>query len=171
MICTVYWGGEGFVLVPDCIVASREAERRFGPLTFCGSLDTQGLSEDLTARIDQEIDERSFVRLNPDLALRLGYQPTRSLPLPHGFRWQEPDWWNSEELTLLCGRYPPIVVACVHPMGSKGYGWRTITNCHKPPEFRGSRISHTRAAAAQYVTIWACTHAHTIRAEILKVRH
>ena len=166
MNCTVYWGNEGFVLVPDCMIASREAERRFGPLLRCGSFDTDGIEPGLARTIDQEVDQHSFVMLSTGLALRLGYEPGSSLPLPQGFSWAHSDWWErGGELALLCGRDPSVAVATIEPSSPHG-GWKAITNCHKNWAFRGTWISSSRAAVVQFVTIWANTNADTVRRDV-----
>ncbi|GAB3105485.1 hypothetical protein [Lysobacter terrae] len=171
MNCIVYWGSEGFVLVPDCMVASLEAERRYGPLLRCGSLETEGLEPDLAQLIDKEVDLHSFAPLSAGQAMRLGYAPGRSLPLPDGFSWENPDEWDhGGALTLLYGQDPPVPVAIVEPASKRG-GWKAITNCHKGWEFRGARVGASRAAALQFVTIWANSHAQSVRRDIAATLH
>lgn len=171
MNCVVYWGSEGFVLVPDCMIASREAERRYGPLLRCGSVDTDDLEPDLARTIDTAVDLHSFAPLSSGLALRLGYEPSRSLPLPEGFSWHDPDWWDrGGELALLYGENPPVAVATVEPASKHG-GWKAITNCHKGWEFRGARVAVSRAAALQFLTIWANSNAQSVRRDVATALH
>lgn len=171
MKCTVYWADEGLIFVPDCMLASREAERRYGPLLFCATFETEGLASDLAELVEREMDQRSFALIGVDLALRLGYEPKNMLPLPHGFRWQEEDWWQThEELALLCGRLPPVAVASLRPISHRG-GWEVVTNAHKAWPFRGIRVSQSRGAAMHFVAMWANAHASTLRGEIVTGFH
>lgn len=62
MIFKAYTRPDGaYVLVPDCLVASREAHRRHGPLGFVGHLDGRdGLEDPAWRRILADIDQQSY---------------------------------------------------------------------------------------------------------------
>ena len=169
MKCTVYWGsGGGFVVVPDCVVASREAERRFGPLMECARIDTDGLDERLAEDIGLAVDERTYACAGAELALHASYKPTESLPLPYGFKWEScGESANEQPLLLRCGTHPPVLVAELMPVGPKG-GWIAITNCHKTWAFRGLRVAQTHMAAMHFIVAWANANALVLRGEILK---
>lgn len=166
MICTVYWRKGGFILVPDCMRASRTVEQQYGPLRHCGSIDTANLPAGLREGIERDIDAELFSRLTPELATRLGYQAIEDLPLPAGFAWQEDDWWDADcEISLLCVEHEdPVVVATVAPR--RQGGWVATTNRHRPWAFQGAWVCATRAAALQYVAVWAHDHADALRALI-----
>jgi hypothetical protein len=167
MRCTVYFGSAGLVLVPDCMRASVEAEHAYGPLAFCGAFETQGLDPDVLARIDDALDSRSFALIDPDLALRLGYDAARALPLPEGFAWRTDDFWESNEsITLLCeqeGEHIPVAEVVVD---ESTRGWYAVTRTHRPWQFRGTRVTLSREAAVQFVSAWATLHASALRAEL-----
>ena len=166
MLCTVYWRKGGFLLVPDCMKASRAAERLYGPLQLCGRIDTDGLPAELGGAIEREIESELFIALSPELAMRLGYQATDALPLPPGFAWRESDWWARDgEVALLYGETAPVVVAKIGPGDGQG-GWIAVTNVHRPWEFQGTRVSPTRPAAMQYVALWADQNAAAVRSGV-----
>ena len=59
----VYTRPDGaYVLVPDCLQASREAQRLHGPLTFCDTVDTEhaALPRPFWEQLIAEIDTRSY---------------------------------------------------------------------------------------------------------------
>jgi hypothetical protein len=167
MHCGVYTGRDGLVLVPDCMRASREAERLHGPLHHCGSFETDGLSADLARRIETALDDQLYAVMEPELALRLGYEPQEGLPLPHGFEWDLGDWWNNNEGAQLFvvrgGRR--VAVAEVHADASRT-GWYANTRLHRPWQFRGSRVAASRAAAIHFLTVWAVANADALAAEV-----
>ena len=96
MNCTVFWGNNGFVVVPDCLQASVEAEHRHGPLCACARLRTDRLDAPLAERLAAAIDRRSYSCIGADLALHGDYTPTAPLPLPYGFSWQGRDDESAE---------------------------------------------------------------------------
>lgn len=166
MICTVYWRRGGFILVPDCMKASRAAEALYGPLRHCGSIDTAKLPAALGGSVEQDIEQELFAPLSPGLAMQLGYQPTRELPLPEGFFWQEGDWWNTGgERALLFGQAPALTVGTIAPIRAQA-GWLCITNRHRPWAYQGVNVCPTRAAALQLLAIWADTNADMVRANV-----
>jgi hypothetical protein len=162
MICSVYWRNGGFILVPDCIRASHAVEQSYGPLRYCGRLDTERLRDELGASIESDLDAQLFAALSPELATRLGYEAIEDLPLPQGFSWQEGDWWTRDgDLSLLRDGDPPTLTASIvrAPHG----GWLCTTNRHRPWAFQGTWVCGTRAAAVQYVAMWAADHARALR--------
>lgn len=166
MLCTVYWRKGGFLLVPDCMKASRAAEQLYGPLQPCGRIDTDNLCPELGEAIEREIESELFMALSPELAMRLGYQATDELPLPAGFTWRESDWWVRDgEVSLLYGENPPVVVAMIGP-GDRHGGWIAVTNFHRPWEFQGIRVVPTRPGAMQYVAMWADQNGAAVRSSV-----
>ena len=64
MRCTAYrTRTDHLLLVPDCMVATREAERRFGPLQACGLVDTDRLPPPLQDAVERDFEARSYHRL------------------------------------------------------------------------------------------------------------
>ena len=63
----VYTRPDGaFLLVPDCMTASREAEALHGPLAFCDTIDSDEYPVPaLWDRVAAEIDQLSFAVLQP----------------------------------------------------------------------------------------------------------
>ncbi|HEY1140831.1 MAG TPA: hypothetical protein VGE88_11565 [Lysobacter sp.] len=168
MKCTVYWGSNGFVVVPNCVLASRDAERRHGPLLECGFIETDDLDSTLAEDIGLAIDQSTYACVGPDLALHLSYRPLHALPLPYGFRWQSYDEDQpSQPMLLMCGTHPPVLVAELMPMGEHG-GWMVITGSHKAWAFRGLRVAQTHAVAMHFIAAWAGMHATAVRSEILR---
>ena len=171
MLCTVYWRKGGFLLVPDCMKASRDAEQLYGPLQLCGWVNTDSLCPELGQAIEREVESELFMALSPELAVRLGYQATDALPLPAGFTWREGDWWEGEgEVSLLYGENPPVVVAMIGPGGKQG-GWITVTSLHRPWEFQGTRVSATRPGAMQYLAMWAEQNRAAVRGSVSARSH
>ncbi|MFC5571143.1 hypothetical protein ACFPN1_13840 [Lysobacter yangpyeongensis] len=162
MICTIYRHEKGFILVPDCIKASREAGLRFGPLRSCGTVDTGELAKALAASIEEEVTRCLYAPLSPELALRLGYQLESVPALPSGFAWQEGDGWNTGGERALVYGPEQIVVATVKPLPD--VGWLATANCHRPAALHISQSHPTRAAAIDFVAAWAGEHADTVRA-------
>ena len=73
MICRMYSHGAGdLILVPDCMLAPREAVRQHGPLTPCGSINSEQLPVELAGVVERELDARSFSYVPARLARRLG---------------------------------------------------------------------------------------------------
>lgn len=168
MNCTVFWGNNGFVVVPDCLQASVEAEHRHGPLCACARLRTDRLDAPLAERLAAAIDRRSYSCIGADLALHGDYTPTAPLPLPYGFSWQGRDDESADEpLLLRCGSRPPVLVAELMPVGARG-GWIAITSCHKAWAFRGKHVACKRAAAVHFIAAWANLNASRLRSEILR---
>ncbi|TCZ88333.1 hypothetical protein [Lysobacter sp. N42] len=62
MIFRAYARGDGaLLLVPDCLVASRDAERRHGPLLFIGRIDDRHLADQAVwNRVLADIDRQSY---------------------------------------------------------------------------------------------------------------
>ena len=62
MIFNAYARSDGaLVLVPDCFVASRDAEARHGPLVHVGRLDTSLLPEpEVWKRVLADMDRQSY---------------------------------------------------------------------------------------------------------------
>jgi hypothetical protein len=155
------------VLVPDCMQASVEAEHAYGPLTFCGTLETDGLDQELLGRIDEALDDRSYALLEPDLALRLGYGAEHTLPLPPGFAWRGKDFWEDDERAILvyeeAGAAVPVAEVVVD---ESTRGWYAVTSTHRPWPFRGTRVALSREAAIQFVSAWATLRAPALRHEL-----
>jgi hypothetical protein len=156
MDCTVYQSHDRLVLVPDCMRASVLVETLFGRLTACGVIDTDSLDAPLCKQFDAALDTELFATSSPDLLLRTGYRPTGSLPPPEGFRWRDGDWWVDEDAALVFEHAHDCVVADVQ-RGPKG-GWKARTNNHRSWEFRGEVVCLSRAAAMQYLVMWAQQH-------------
>lgn len=73
MLFKAYRRNDGaFVLVPDCCVASRDAERRHGPLRFTGHVDPAAQADAaLWRRVENDIDRQSYAVVRQDTGLRL----------------------------------------------------------------------------------------------------
>jgi hypothetical protein len=54
------------------MVATREAEQRFGPLDNCGSIDTDRLPASLQDVVERDFGARSYHRLADSYARHLG---------------------------------------------------------------------------------------------------
>ena len=67
----LYCGQESWVLVPDCLRASRAAEAAHGPLRFVGSPGLGMLSFEELSCIGRQFDARSYALIDADLAARL----------------------------------------------------------------------------------------------------
>ncbi|WP_157481165.1 MULTISPECIES: hypothetical protein [unclassified Lysobacter] len=67
---TVYRGATGiYLLVPDCMKASREAERLHGPLVHCGAVESEGHPlPHLWEAVLTEVDERLYAVLSEHIA-------------------------------------------------------------------------------------------------------
>lgn len=170
MRCSVYTGRGELVLVPDCMKASREAERGHGPLRHCGTFDTDGLPADLVERIEGAFDDHFYVVLQPDLALRLGYDPTCGVPLPEGFDWEVRDFWERDSSARMV--YVPrnrLPIAEAIPDHSDR-GWYAVTRLYRPWQFRGTRVTTTRAAAVHWLAMWADANAEMLRLELERLR-
>jgi len=164
MRCHVFVGSIGLLLVPDCMQASMEAERAYGPLEPCGAFETGGLEVDLQEQIDHALDEHSFATMGPDLAMRLGYDPDHGLPLPPDFAWENPDFWEGDgraALLYVAGRTRVAIAQVVPDAGS--HGWYAVTWAHRPWAFRGTRVTLSRPAALQFLSIWVKQHAQELR--------
>ena len=66
-----------FLLVPDCMVASAEAEHKFGPLQDWGCAETDHFPADLKELIEREFDARSYALLPDEVVDRLGLSELR----------------------------------------------------------------------------------------------
>lgn len=62
MVFKAYARRDGaLVLVPDCLVASREAEARHGPLVFIGRIDDERHPDPaIWSRVLKDIDRQSY---------------------------------------------------------------------------------------------------------------
>ncbi len=62
MIFKAYARRDGaFVLVPDCLVASRDAEARHGPLSYVGHVDASRYEQpEIWHRVLADIDRQSY---------------------------------------------------------------------------------------------------------------
>ena len=156
MDCTVYQSHDRLVLVPDCMRASVLVETLFGRLMACGVVDTDTLGVPLARRFDAELDAELFATSSPDLILRASYRPTGTIAPPEGFRWRDGDWWSDEDASLMFEHAHGCVVAKVQ-RGPKG-GWKACTNSHRSWQFRGEVVCLSRAAAIQYLSMWAQQH-------------
>lgn len=165
MNCTVYRVANGqLVLVPDCMRAAMSVEAELGALVRCGSIETDMLDRVLAARIESALDDNLYAVCPPDLALRFGYRPDSMVESPEGFRWEGGDWWTEgDSVTLVCCGQSPVPVASVTPY-AKG-GWKASTNVHKEFWFRGEMVTISRAAAMQFVVLWARSHLAQLRRE------
>ena len=165
MNCTVYRVANGkLVLVPDCMRASMAVEAELGALVRCGSIETDLLDRALAERIEADLDGNFYCVCPPDLALRFGYRPDSMVELPDDFRWEGGDWWtDGDKMTLVCSghRTVPIARVVAYPNG----GWKATTNEHKDFWFRGEMVTGSRAAAMQFVALWARAHVATLRSE------
>lgn len=70
MIFKAYLRRDGaFVLVPDCLVASREAELRHGPLRYVGHVDASRHEEpQVWDRVLADIDHQSYSVVRSSIA-------------------------------------------------------------------------------------------------------
>ena len=156
MDCTVYQTRDRLVLVPDCMRASVQVESLFGPMTACGTIDTEALETELSKHYDEALGTELYVTSSPDLVLRTAYRPTGTIDPPEGFRWKDGDWWLGQDTTLVRDHASGSAVANVQhaPNG----GWKAYTNVHRDAVFRGEVVCISRAAAIQYLTLWARLH-------------
>lgn len=170
MNCTVYRVANGrLVLVPDCMHAFMTVEATLGALTHCGTIETDLLAPALAHEIETQIDDRFYAVCPPDLALRFGYRVDAMIDLPPDFRWEEADFWEQgDAVSLACVLDAPVVVASAVP-GPHG-GFRASINEHKPWGFRGGMVTISRAAAMQYLALWAQGNAEKLRCEIVTSR-
>lgn len=61
-----------YLLVPDCLKASREAERLHGPLVSCGEIDSDDHPlPDLWATVMEDVDARLYSVVNEVVATAL----------------------------------------------------------------------------------------------------
>ena len=60
-----------YLLVPECMQASRAATERFGPLTFLGCADPMALTADELGDVWVQIDAASFAVVDEALARAL----------------------------------------------------------------------------------------------------
>lgn len=60
-----------YLLVPECMQASRAATERFGPLTFLGCADPMALTPDELGDVWVQIDAASFAVVDEQLARAL----------------------------------------------------------------------------------------------------
>lgn len=67
-----------YLLVPECMQASRAATERFGPLTFLGCADPMALTADELGDVWVQIDAASFAVVDEQLARAL-WQSSPSL--------------------------------------------------------------------------------------------
>ena len=83
MYCTAYRTRTGhLLLVPDCMVATREAEHRFGPLDNCGTIDTDRLPGSLQDVVERDFNARSYHRLADGFARNIGLAtPSEQAPM------------------------------------------------------------------------------------------
>ena len=171
MNCTVYRVANGqLVLVPDCMRAAMAVEAELGALVRCGSIETDLLDRLLAAKIELALDEDLYAVCPPDLALRFGYRPDSMVELPEDFQWEGGDWWSSNDsVTLVCRGQSATPVASVvaYPKG----GWKASTNVHKDFWFRGEMVTSSRAAAMQFVALWARAHLQQLRRDACSPRH
>jgi hypothetical protein len=78
MYCTAYRTRTGhLLLVPDCMVATKEAEQRFGPLGNCGPIDTDRLPAPVQEAVERDFSARSYHRLADSFAQSLGLVAAR----------------------------------------------------------------------------------------------
>ena len=158
MRCIVYRGRQGLLLVPDCMRASVEAEREYGPLLHCGEIETERLDPTLVQRIDEALDQGAYALGDVSLALRQAYRADADLPLPEGFAWRLSDFWGERAQAWVVHEPTGQIVGEVHADGSH-YSWRVVTNAHRPWLFRGSHVGNTQAVAMQYLAMWVAEHA------------
>ena len=165
MNCTVYRVANGkLVLVPDCMRASMAVEAELGALVRCGSIETDLLDRMLAAKIESALDEDLYAVCPPDLALRFGYRPDSMVELPEDFHWEGGDWWkDGDSVTLVCCGQSMVRIASVTPYANGG--WKATTNDHKEFWFRGEMVTTSRAAAMQFVALWARSHLAQLRRE------
>ncbi|NUS61622.1 MAG: hypothetical protein HOQ01_11800 [Lysobacter sp.] len=71
MDCTVYQTRDRLVLVPDCMRMSVLVESLFGPMTACGTIDTDSLDIALSKQYDEALGTDLYVTSSPDLVLRI----------------------------------------------------------------------------------------------------
>jgi hypothetical protein len=63
--------GGDYLLVPECMQASRAATERFGPLTFLGCADPMALSPRQLGDVWAQLDGESFAIVSEELARAL----------------------------------------------------------------------------------------------------
>ena len=170
MNCTVYRVANGkLVLVPDCMRAALAVEAELGALVRCGSVETDMLDRLLAGKLESALDDNLYAVCPPDLALRFGYRPDSMVELPEDFHWEGGDWWTEgDAIALMCCGQSTEQVASVVPYANGG--WKASTNDHKEFWFRGEMVTTSRAAAMQFVALWARSHLAQLRREATSPR-
>lgn len=168
MRCIVYRGRHGLLLVPDCMRASVEAEREYGPLLRCGEIETDRLDPTLVRDIDDALEYGVYALGEASLALRHGYQALADLPLPEGFSWHLSDFWEEHPEAWIVHDASAQVVGEVHADRPQ-YTWRVMTNTHRPWLFRGSYVANAQAVAMQYLAMWVSEHAWELQRTAMRV--
>lgn len=166
--CIVYRGRKGLLLVPDCMRASVEAERDYGPLQRCGEIETDRLDPMLVHAIDEALDRDAFVQSDVSLALRQAYQAADVLPLPDGFEWHMSDFWD-DGVTAKAVHGPSGVMVAEVRADAASWSWHVVTNTHRPWLFRGTYVATTQAAAMQYLAMWVVEHDAELQRSAMQV--
>lgn len=68
------------LLVPDCLLASRDAQQRHGPLLLIGRVDADpGRECELWHRVLDDIDRQSYAVVRRDMALKFVDDPVLAM--------------------------------------------------------------------------------------------
>ena len=67
----LYAGNHAWLLVPDCMQASRAADRRYGPLEFLGEIEHESLEAAEWKSVLAGLDAESFATIPEGTARRL----------------------------------------------------------------------------------------------------
>ena len=67
----LYAGGNAWLLVPDCMVASQAAMTKYGPLRPLFELSEDHLDPESLRRVMEDIEENMFAEISKTLALDL----------------------------------------------------------------------------------------------------
>jgi len=131
-------------------------------LLRCGELETYRLGPLLIREIEGALDSSEFARGASALTLRVAYDPGAVVPLPEGFTWQSPDFWESAPHVLVVHEPTGVAIGEIHADSSE-WTWHVVTNTHRPWVFRGSYVSRSHGAAMQYLSMWVGTHADELQ--------
>lgn len=72
----------GVLVSPDCLLASAEAEHLYGPVSFLGTLDSEGLPASVQALVAHDVEAHWFAFLESSLVASFPLQALIAPPPP-----------------------------------------------------------------------------------------